>query len=184
MSISADTLQLLMEAGLQGESLLTVVRSIEADTAKPSPADRTSAERQRRYRARRDNGGMTGHQWKRVSARVLAGSDYRCAYCDAEASHCDHVQPLLQGGGNEESNLVACCVGCNSAKAGKTLEQWKGEAWAQSWRDKRRNVTALPAPSFLSLSPTPPNPNQSTPNPPPYSPPAPEKPGEGNSACA
>ena len=36
-----------------------------------------------------------------------------------------------------------------------------------------RDVTVTERdPSFLSLSPTPPNPNQSTPNPPPYSPPA------------
>jgi hypothetical protein len=98
MSISADTLQLLMEAGLQGESLLNVVRSIEADTAKPSRSQ--GAERQKRYRENR-----------------------KARECGSDVT-----------------------------------------------RDVTRD--ASPDPSFLSLSPTPPNPNQSTPNPPPYSPPA------------
>lgn len=51
MSISADTLSKLVAAGLSGDQLIDVVRSIEADL---SPPRRTSgAERQRRYRERR-----------------------------------------------------------------------------------------------------------------------------------
>ncbi len=49
MSISAATLGLLMEAGVTGDALLVIVRSIESDHAKkPSKG----AERQARYRSR------------------------------------------------------------------------------------------------------------------------------------
>lgn len=54
MSISAATLEKLMSAGLSGDTLLDVVRSIEADNAKPARS--SAAERQKRYRDRKRNG--------------------------------------------------------------------------------------------------------------------------------
>jgi len=52
MPISATTLELLMKAGLGGEALLEVVRSVEADTIKKRSG---AAERQARYRAKQKN---------------------------------------------------------------------------------------------------------------------------------
>lgn len=49
MSVSADTLQLLLDAGLSGAELMAVVRSIEADHA---PRDKTAAVRKARQRER------------------------------------------------------------------------------------------------------------------------------------
>jgi hypothetical protein len=49
MTISASTLKLLLDAGLQGDALVRVVESIEADMA---PKRSSGAARQARYRAR------------------------------------------------------------------------------------------------------------------------------------
>lgn len=61
MSISANTLELLMKAGLEGSALLAIVRSMEADMVKPVS---TNAERQARYRAKhkaeRNESNVTG----------------------------------------------------------------------------------------------------------------------------
>ena len=58
MPISATTLALLMEAGLQGEKLLEVVRAVESDFAKPRSA---GAERQARYAARKRNADVSNN---------------------------------------------------------------------------------------------------------------------------
>lgn len=47
--VSADTLQLLIDQGIQGHALVAIVRSMEADKG---PAKTSAAERQRRYRER------------------------------------------------------------------------------------------------------------------------------------
>lgn len=51
MTISANTLALLMSAGVEGDELMAIVRSIEADTA--PKAKSKAAERQARYRVRK-----------------------------------------------------------------------------------------------------------------------------------
>jgi hypothetical protein len=43
----------------------------------------------------------------------------------------DHVTPKCQGGTNDIDNLVPACWSCNSAKNGKTLEQYR------LWRELR-----------------------------------------------
>ena len=53
MSISADTLQLLIDQGIAGDALVAIVRSIEADKG---PSKSAAAERQRRYRERQKVG--------------------------------------------------------------------------------------------------------------------------------
>jgi 5-methylcytosine-specific restriction endonuclease McrA len=60
---------------------------------------------------------------------------YRCKYCGrhmvAPYEHGnklsltkDHVVPLSKGGNHEESNIVACCLECNSSKSSRMLEHW------------------------------------------------------------
>lgn len=45
----------------------------------------------------------------------------RCYYCGEPACVLDHVVPLTVGGSNDDSNLVAACWECNSAKSGNSL---------------------------------------------------------------
>ncbi len=53
--------------------------------------------------------------------RVLQSYSHICAYCQRKATTVDHVVPTSRGGTNAEGNLVACCYGCNEAKANKPL---------------------------------------------------------------
>lgn len=59
---------------------------------------------------------LTDEQWR----RVLEHFDYRCAYCDKDIRDfytMDHVVPFSKGGENIISNVVPCCVSCNSRKS-------------------------------------------------------------------
>ncbi len=61
---------------------------------------------------------------RRESKRILERDFYRCRYCNSHIDLAiDHVIPVIQGGDNSESNLVACCRQCNSRKGGRTPEQ-------------------------------------------------------------
>ncbi len=61
---------------------------------------------------------------RRESKRILERDFYRCRYCNSHIDlTIDHVIPVIQGGDNSESNLVACCRQCNSRKSGRTPEQ-------------------------------------------------------------
>jgi hypothetical protein len=54
---------------------------------------------------------------------VLRRDGFKCVYCGVKASeselHVDHVMPVIDGGSDEMTNLVAACIDCNLGK-GKT----------------------------------------------------------------
>ena len=57
--------------------------------------------------------------------------NYECAYCgDAlgRSPTLDHVVPKIHGGNTVRSNLISCCLNCNSRK-GK-------QEWASWYRDQ------------------------------------------------
>ena len=58
---------------------------------------------------------------------IYARDSSQCQYCGgffktSELS-LDHIVPRSQGGENSWTNLVCCCVHCNSKKGGRTPEQ-------------------------------------------------------------
>jgi len=55
-------------------------------------------------------------RWIKIRKAVLVRDGYRCQYCGAHADSVDHVVPRAEGGGDEPSNLRACCRKCNSRK--------------------------------------------------------------------
>lgn len=65
MTISANTLSLLMDAGLEGDELMAIVRSIEADTA--PKAKSSNAERQARFRAKQKAQSVTNNVTSNVT---------------------------------------------------------------------------------------------------------------------
>lgn len=69
MTISANTLGLLMAAGLEGDELMAIVRSIEADTA--PKAKSANAERQARFRARNKAQSVTSNVTNNVTEASL-----------------------------------------------------------------------------------------------------------------
>ena len=59
-----------------------------------------------------------------VRQRVFERDAYRCRYCgDYHSLSVDHVIPVSLGGSNDISNLVTCCMWCNSRKGAKTPDQ-------------------------------------------------------------
>ena len=74
-------------------------------------------------RAKAVNELKLGHG--RGTSGVLRRDGYRCQYagCSRRGTTLDHVVPRCQGGLSTWSNLVACCLACNSRKGGRTPEQ-------------------------------------------------------------
>lgn len=56
--------------------------------------------------------------WQKTRRAILERDQYTCAYCGREATTVDHIIPHSLGGDAHPSNLVACCIACNSAKGG------------------------------------------------------------------
>lgn len=58
--------------------------------------------------------------------RILGKANGKCWYCGCDLASVvaciDHIVPALDGGSDEDSNLVPCCRYCNSAKGTRTIE--------------------------------------------------------------
>lgn len=48
----------------------------------------------------------------------------KCAYCGDKADATDHIVPRVDGGADDDSNLVRCCASCNSSKNGLDVFVW------------------------------------------------------------
>jgi len=70
MTISAETLRLLLEAGVTGDRLVAIVESIERTSDKPARSK--AAERQARYRAKAAEGGVTRDVTRDVTDSVTS----------------------------------------------------------------------------------------------------------------
>lgn len=70
-------------------------------------------------------------KWCRPTTRlaVYLRDGMACAYCgqgveDGAALSLDHIVPYALGGGNEVTNLVTCCMRCNSSRGARTVPQF------------------------------------------------------------
>jgi hypothetical protein len=63
---------------------------------------------------------------KRLRFAVFARDGFTCRYCgrqsDTVALHIDHILPVVEGGTNDESNLITACADCNLGKGAKVPE--------------------------------------------------------------
>lgn len=71
-------------------------------------------------------------EWWPLRNSILERDGYVCRYCgdQPERMCADHVIPLSRGGSNDETNLVACCLPCNSSKCDRLLDEWEGRLTA------------------------------------------------------
>jgi 5-methylcytosine-specific restriction endonuclease McrA len=54
----------------------------------------------------------------------------------------DHQMPCSRGGSNAHSNLVDCCMPCNSRKGTKTVEEYR--SWLEIRRLKQGGLITFP----------------------------------------
>lgn len=98
-----------------------------ASISRPNQGDAT-AEKRRAYdreRKRETRGLMPPPAvWFELIASVLKRDGGKCQYCGVDGETADHVIPLTRGGTNDEGNLVATCLSCNSKKSNKFLAEW------------------------------------------------------------
>jgi len=63
---------------------------------------------------------------KKTRFEVFKRDKFTCQYCGAKAPevvlNCDHINPVANGGDSGIMNLVTACVGCNSGKGARTLD--------------------------------------------------------------
>lgn len=56
---------------------------------------------------------------------IFKRDDFTCQYCGAHPPkvvlEVDHIVPVAEGGGNEDTNLVTACFNCNRGKAARPL---------------------------------------------------------------
>jgi 5-methylcytosine-specific restriction endonuclease McrA len=76
----------------------------------------------------------------RFREQILKGWDYKCAYCReplGKSGTLDHVRPKVKGGETVVSNLVACCLSCNTRKSSSDWADWfrMQEFWEPHFED-------------------------------------------------
>lgn len=63
---------------------------------------------------------------KKTRFEVFKRDNFTCQYCGAKAPevvlHCDHIQPVAEGGRSEIMNLVTACAACNGGKGARKLD--------------------------------------------------------------
>lgn len=74
------------------------------------------------HRRRAEGYGVAHVAYSRTA--IMVRWDYRCAYCNAPATHMDHVVPLSKGGSDVEHNCLPACQRCNLTKGALTLADW------------------------------------------------------------
>ena len=62
---------------------------------------------------------------RRLRFEVFKRDKFTCQYCGATATqkllHCDHVEPVAEGGETTLLNLITACVDCNLGKGARPL---------------------------------------------------------------
>lgn len=70
----------------------------------------------------------SGGKWITPARRwaIYERDRHRCMYCDASAERLtlDHRRPVAKGGSNASSNLLTCCLSCNSSRKGLSTRLW------------------------------------------------------------
>ncbi|MDY0096219.1 MAG: HNH endonuclease [Candidatus Vecturithrix sp.] len=67
--------------------------------------------------------------WAIKRFQAFLFDDFTCQYCGAKTDdlECDHIIPVVRGGGDEFANLITACARCNRSKGSKTMTEWIGQ---------------------------------------------------------
>lgn len=72
-------------------------------------------------------------EWRRLRAAVLERDGYVCHWCHGPANTVDHLIPRVRGGSDDETNLAAACVACNSRRGQAEAQQPRNAAPSREW---------------------------------------------------
>jgi len=61
---------------------------------------------------------------KRFREEIYKAWDYKCGYCNENATSLDHIIPRFRSGSSNRNNLIPCCRRCNANKASSPMEEW------------------------------------------------------------
>lgn len=80
--------------------------------------EKAQAQHYDRYHRSPEHSKRYGYRWRKIRARFLS-SHPLCEQCKLQgkyttATEVHHVQPLADGGTNDEKNLMALCKACHS----------------------------------------------------------------------
>jgi len=67
---------------------------------------------------------LSNKKYRETRNRILTLFDHKCFYCGIDADVIDHKIPLSIGGSNNDENLTASCLKCNSVKSNRTPEEY------------------------------------------------------------
>lgn len=88
---------------------------------------------------------------KKTRFEVFKRDKFTCQYCGAKAPdvvlHVDHINPVANGGDGAIMNLVTACVGCNSGKGARTLDDRSAverqRAQIEELQDRRQQLEMM-----------------------------------------
>jgi len=65
-----------------------------------------------------EHGRPPAHGWRAIRAAIFARDDYTCQRCGERGwrLECDHIVPVVRGGGHGDDNLQTLCRRCNRRK--------------------------------------------------------------------
>jgi hypothetical protein len=108
----------IMGLALLGARLLQIWRKAPVE----SPAEPTP-KLSRAQQLKANGGSHTPNEWRLLCALY----NWRCADCGKKRPLTkDHVIPVVQGGGDDISNVQPLCRSCNSSKNGQAMRyEWQ-----------------------------------------------------------
>lgn len=119
------------------------------DCARPIPKGTRCPEHEKANRERRKAEGLTGERGSTHASRLrryrtLERANHLCFYCGAPADREDHYIPLAAGvaagGVDDETNTVAACQPCNSAKSDQMPKVFMESEWLVQRRAEVRQA--------------------------------------------
>jgi 5-methylcytosine-specific restriction endonuclease McrA len=138
LNVAVETLRRAVNPEVRAQHLAGNVRwraaNVTAERAKDAAWQRANPVtcRHKRHRHRARQRSASGTPWTAAEQQLLLEQIYQacCIYCGVEGVPLtlDHVVPLSRGGAHDRSNLVFCCLHCNSSKGAKLLSEWRGGA--------------------------------------------------------
>jgi len=102
---------------------------------------------------------MNGSKWITKARRlaIYSRDGFCCIYCESRANlTLDHLKPRSKGGNHKSSNLITCCLSCNSSRGDKPWWEFaSGDAQKRVTVYRRRGLkvrTKLAKKALLTMS--------------------------------